>query len=815
MLVEDSGPLDAKIMLVAEAPGETEERTGQPFTGSSGQLLKQMLQHSGIDYNSCYVTNVANERPPNNMFKYFYDGKTRNEPSERLLEWQSNLRDKIEKIKPNVVIALGAEALKAITNRKGIKSWRGNVLTYRDIKIIPTYHPAAVMRQYSFHPIVEMDLAKANRESKFPEIREGKYNLLIKPSLQQTLSWLKDCKHSPRVSWDIETVGKHIRCIGLARGSQECPDAIVIPFIKFPSTDMILPSEKNILRIGSVSGEMSSYWNSHDEMLVLRAVAEVMESKFIQKIGQNSISFDAPILLEEFKMEIKNHYLDTMHAFHLMYSELPMGLSFLNTIMLDYNNYWTDKRTDDDMSEWKYCGMDAISTLVLSYKIEHELINANMKSLYRHINNLAIALTRVQERGITIDDDARKKMLIFQKDKLVSIKKEIEAVAGKEFNPNSPKQVKELLYDKLKFPASYKDGKATADEASLKKIMKRYPGETVVRDIVKYRKVSKLINTFLDMNLDSDGKMRTSYNVSGTKSGRISSSKTLWDTGMNLQNIPAGKSKGVENIRNLFVASKVRMIGEAHEQNYKQKIFVKADLEQAEALVVAEILLRHKDSTLYHLHQDKNFDVHSWMATHIFRTHVEEVTKHQRDIGKLANHSGNYGAGPGVLVNKAAKEEIEGIDFNMAKQILAARHKAIPGLKVWWRWVERQLRSTRILTTCFGRKRIFFGRMDEHTFRDAYSFEPQSIVGEVTNRILTTIELNPESKIDLLLQVHDEIDGECYEEDLDCVVEEIKQASMIPIFINAVPLIIPISVEVGPNWRDLVPYEEYKKNGRT
>ncbi len=842
MIVEDIGPVDAKIMLVAEAPGEHEEQTGKPFMGASGQLLKQMLQHSGIDYNSCYVTNVSPIRPPNNQFKYYYDDKSRKEPSDRLTNWCDVLRKKIEKIKPNVVIALGAEALRAITNRRGIEAWRGTVLSFRNIKIVATYHPAAVLRQYSFHPIVEMDLAKANRESPFTETKYDNCNILTKPSLRQTLDWLKYCYHYPRIGWDIETVGKHVRCIGVSRGPESCPEAIVIPFIKFPSSDMAMPSQKNIIKIGKMSGEMSSYWNTHDEMLVLDALSNILSDKKIQKVGHNSILFDAPLMKEEFQMGIGNHAMDTMHAFHLLYSELPMGLKFLVTIMTNYKNYWIGKETENDMSEWAYCGMDAIATLVISYKLETELHESKMADLYKHINNLALSLAKIQGRGIKIDDVARKEMLVVQKAKLKLVVDKINTTAGTDFNPASPKQVKELLYDKMKFPAAYKDRKVTTNEAALKKLLQRYPNESILRNIVSHRKISKLINTFLEMNLTKDNRMITSYNASGTKGARISSSKTLWKTGMNLQNIPVGKSKGVENIRNLFVPSSCilcqgtgwivfpdsisrKIYPDYGDGDFKgtacrvcsgtgSKLFVKADLVQAESMVVGELLHKHGDSTLRDLHRKGGFDIHAWIAAQFLGKLEKDITGKEREaFGKIPNHSGNYRAGPQVMIDKAAKEEVPGIDFRMAKRLIVARHIAIPGLKKWWRIVDSQLRSTRTITTCFGRRRIFFGRMDEATFRDATSFEPQSTVGDVTNRILTKIEMNPNSKLTLLLQVHDEIDGECYEKDLDEVVKEIKEAALIPLFINDVPLIIPIEIEVGKNWRDVVPYKEYK-NGR-
>lgn len=790
----DIGPLDANIMIVGEAPGKTEEQQGKPFVGSSGKLLKQMLSHSGINYSKCYVTNVAPVRPRDNKFKEFYDGRS---PTKQLQIWQKQLRDKIEKIQPNVVIALGAEPLYAILNKRGISSWRGCISTYKGIKIIPTFHPSYVIRQYQTHPIVEMDLAKALQESKFKEHREDRVDIKLSPSLREALEFLNVCKNNvERVSWDLETVGKHIRCVGLAIRRSGTIEAMTIPFMRFKSSSMAQMSKNNIIQVGGMSGAGASYWTESEEYQVLNALAELMESPYVQKVGHNSISFDQTILADEFNMSVNNHYMDTMHAFHLLYAELPKSLDFCNSILCNYHNYWSDKSTAVDESEWEYCAYDAASTLDISFKIEREIDERGMRTVYKRVNDLALALERVQRRGVKIDNEARLELIEKQKQKLADIKQKIKDTVGEAFNPNSPKQVKELLYDKLKFPVVKKNKKPTTDEAAIMKLARKYPKEEILKDIITFRKVSKLISTFLDIKIDDDGRMRTSYNASGTKGGRISSSKNLWGEGMNLQNIPVGKSRGVENIRNIFVASS------------SKKYFVRADLHQAETLVVAEILKRHGDPTLYNLHKDPNFDVHKWMASHIFRKPVESVTKYQRNIGKLANHSGNYGAGPGVLVNKAVKEEIYELDYQMAKKILAAREKAIPGLKKWWRDVEMQLRKTRTLTTCLGRQRVFFGRMDNSTFRDAYSYEPQSTIGEVTNMILTDMELNHSNKFEVLLQVHDEIDGECLKTDIDNVAATIEEVSKVPLYINKEPLIIPVDIEIGSNWRDVNKYKE-------
>ena len=378
MLVEDVGPLDAKILICGEAPGSAEERTGKPFVGASGKLLRQMLAHSGINPNDCYITNVVNERPPGNKFSYFYNDKSRRIPSTRLeLHWKE-LRNKIEWLKPNVVIPVGAEPLRAITNEKGIESWRGTILQYKGTKILPTYHPAAVLRNYSLHPIAEMDFAKANVESGFPEYNKPVVHITAHPTLQQVIDWFDD--DIPQTGFDIETVGWHVRCIAFAKSAgtasqgEPVTSSICIPFIKFPSTSMISANVGNKkLHVIPASGEAASYWSKNNEIVVLDIIASVLGDKAIKKVGQNSISFDAPIIWTEFGIDIQNHYMDVMHAWHVLYPELPKSLSFLCSILTNHQNYWTKKDTEDDESEWKYNAMDAAVTLEVSYKVEKEL----------------------------------------------------------------------------------------------------------------------------------------------------------------------------------------------------------------------------------------------------------------------------------------------------------------------------------------------------------------------------------------------------------------------------------------------------------
>jgi DNA polymerase-1 len=278
-------------------------------------------------------------------------------------------------------------------------------------------------------------------------------------------------------------------------------------------------------------------------------------------------------------------------------------------------------------------------------------------------------------------------------------------------------------------------------------------------------------------------KMCTSFNASGTKTGRISSSQTIWGTGMNLMNVP-------KHLRDIFVAPEGRS-------------FVKEDLSQAETMVVADILKRHGDTTLWDRYQDPEFDIHTWMASCIYKKPEHKITKMERSVGKIANHSGNYRAGPKVLETTAAKYGIPGITYGVSREILKERSRALPGLEVWWQWIEDELRKKRVLTTSLGRRRIFFGRLDHATFRDATSFEPQSLVGDATNIIFTGLDRELDSDCYPVLQVHDEVVVECPDKKIGHVLDTLREVGQVELWINEdVPLIIPMDIGIGKDWKN-------------
>lgn len=323
MLCQSEGPLDAKIVLIGEAPGREEELSGRPFVGGSGQLLSQCLAKAGIDRGRVFVTNIMNIRPPGNDFGAFYeDSKQRRNPSRMLLDGYTKLGCDLERIRPNIIVPLGNEPLRAITNLYSIGKWRGSILTSRYGKCVPSYHPAAVLRDYSLRPILELDLKRVAKQSFFPEVRTPQHVFHLDPSFDLVLDWLRQIREGQTIAFDIETVGDLIRCLGIAISSRE---ALCIPFMSSlnrskPETQYIIP-ELISTEPGSEPASIqraSSHWTEEQEHEILKELDRVFSNPKIFKVAQN-FPFDASRLEKQFGLVVRGLRLDTLLGFHTCY----------------------------------------------------------------------------------------------------------------------------------------------------------------------------------------------------------------------------------------------------------------------------------------------------------------------------------------------------------------------------------------------------------------------------------------------------------------------------------------------------------------
>lgn len=794
MICKPEGPLTANIALVGEAPGATEEALGRPFVGGSGNLLDQMLSSAGINRKECYLTNVMQVRPPSNNFGYFYHDKKRSQPKEELVAGWKRLREELDRVRPNIIVALGNEPLRALTNLTGITKWRGSCIPSPAGKVFATLHPAAVLRMYSFRPIVELDLRKAKRLSLTKDHVSPVFKFKTFPSFEDVLLAIDGYRRNmARIAFDIETTERRTRCLGIADGPRS---AICIPFTRNIHTSVDVSKNPFLIIPTQPSQTSDQYWPIEEELAIIKALGDLFADPKVEKIAQN-FPFDSSILAKDFGFHIENLHMDTMIAQHVAYCEFPKSLDFMCSIYTDVGHY-SEHNAAVDLDEFIYNCTDACVTWEVHEKIEAELKQMDLWGFYKnHVEPTMLAVTLAQNRGVNIDSSVQQRLIIQQE----GIKRKdfalLNDLAGFPLNANSPKQVQTLLYDKLKMKPVYdrKTGSRTLGAKAMASLRRKYPKrDKLIHAILTARTSTKLVS-FVSAKPAANGRMEFTYNTAGTVNGRLSASQTLWKTGQNIQQIPNKRGK---HIRRMYIPS-------------NGKTFMKADLSQAEARVT--VWLAGATRLIERFAYDPAFDIHRWNAASIFGVSEENVTKEQRNTGKPGVHGGNYRMQPQTAANTFD------VSYGVAKKSLETYWRAFPELRRWWTSIEKEINEKRFLVSPhFGRRHQFYDRISSDVYRQGYAFKPQSCVGDIINRaffVLTksflAIDAFP------LLQIHDEILSEV-PNNKDAVLKAarlIRQEFEVPLNIPNplnIPCVIPADISVGPNWCDCVPLKEWLDN---
>ena len=654
------GSPQARVMLIGECWGETEEKVHRPFQGQAGKILDGILEEVDIPRAMCRITNVLHERPPNNNFLIYYE---KNKPTPKLLEAYERLANEITACQPNLVVCLGNEAMKAVLGHGGIMDWRGSIF-YSPLhgKVMPTIHPAAILRDWTLRPSVVSDFEKVREEMMYAEIKSKKKEIEINPSLETILEHIDEARQSDYCAFDIETESNQITCLGIAYK----PDhAICIPFW---------------------FGSSGSIHSQEDEQLIWIQLRELLEADSPKKIAHNGM-YELEYLSRTMGIIPKIH-LDTMLMFHTLYAELPKSLAYLVSIYTDHPFYKYQRKTDKMDEMWTYNGTDAMLTYECAKKLIKELYEEKRMGFYiDSVHSLMDPLFGMTRTGVRFDHEKRKDIKKVYEDDFSVMQQKLNNLVGHALNIGSHKQMTEWLYKELKLPKQTKKRKATgdetetADEEALNNLYKKHPKEEI-KLVLEMREKQKLLSTYLNVKIDDDKRIRCSYNIAGTETGRLSSSSTAFGTGTNLQNIPDGI------IRSMFVAD-------------ERYTLINADLSQAEARVVAYI---SGDQRLIEIFEQGG-DIHKKNAANIYNCKEEEVTDEQRYLAKRVVHASNYGMGPRTFAQTA------GISESEATRLLNRYFAAYPRIKFWHMQVRSQLDKTRVLVNPFGRKRIFFNRL--------------------------------------------------------------------------------------------------------
>ena len=377
-------------MIVGEAYGATEAAEGKPFVGKSGKLLDGMLKRARTPRETCFVTNVVNRQPPDNKLEsrthaWWTDKKTKAEAfgcthfaagqwfNDYIREGLDALANEISSRQPEVIVALGNLALWALTRNVGIGNWRGSELWWQGplfdetppkwegpipvqspgavvtlpastIAVVPTYHPAFILRKWDVYPTVMHDLRKrvVGKLDNPAAREEPRWNFFIPKTIHDALNTLDDVRREKLLTNDIETRYGRIACVGFGWGTL---DALCVPF-------------------AHVNGDR--YWNATEEIALTRAVRAVVEGGAV--IGNQNYNYDRQYFSADpaFGFTPRCDF-DTMIAQHLLYPGTPKDLSHLSSLYCAHHRFWKEEGREltDNMDEerwWWYNCLDCVKT---------------------------------------------------------------------------------------------------------------------------------------------------------------------------------------------------------------------------------------------------------------------------------------------------------------------------------------------------------------------------------------------------------------------------------------------------------------------
>jgi DNA polymerase-1 len=777
--VEGWGDPKADIVIVGEAPGETEVDRGIPFCGRSGLHLDNLLGIGGMARTSgMYLTNVVKERPPYNDISKFitFNGTEATTTIEYNL-YKEELLAELAAIPAKVIVPVGKVALYALTGYTDITKRRGSILWSDTLnkKVIPTLHPAYALRDPIQSYVIASDMRRIGKQAKFSNILDPTWEVYTRPPFSLVMEFLTDITSGNLThAYDIEVLNQQLSCISFAIANGTLTVGMSIPFCE--------------------KGE--HYFTADEELQILHRIGMILQSE-TPSIAHHTW-FDSTFLFNLYGI-ITNELGDTMVAQGILCPDMPKGLDFITSLYTEIPYYKDDGKRfmagldGDEESFWNYNALDSIACLKCHKKLLEELETHDLLNTYQRQLNLIKPLTFMQSHGLRIDVEAKEKASRQADEELKELQATLESQVGQEINPNSSKQVMAYFYDK-KGITPYKNrktGKATVDNKALTRLKIR--GFDEAATLLEIRALSKLKGTYYDMILDSDNRIRSSYNPVGTKTGRLSSSKTLWGTGGNLQNLPKSFSKHV-------------LADEGH-------VMYQMDLSQAENRIVAYLGPIPEMIEVF----ESGTDLHTKTASLIFNKPMGQIStkdgmnsssigngqRCERYWGKTANHALNYGMGPNTLAVYAE------IPQTQAKMIWERYHHAYPGVQnSFHAGVKDQIYNGRKLTNLMGRTRYFLGRIDDGLLNEAYNFGPQSLVADLINQEGLTNTYYNQSRVILLNQVHDSIwiqipltvDWIKHSIILSDIKNALEKELIAP---NGVRFKLPVDVEVGASYGTL------------
>ena len=531
--------------------------------------------------------------------------------------------------------------------------------------------------------------------------------------------------------------------------------------------------------------------NREEVLETLEIFKPFFEKKEIVKIAHN-LKFDYKIL-KQYDVNIEGAMFDTMIAHYLLNPDGRHGMDYLSEMYLNYipvsiesiigkkgKNQGTF-RDADLLTQTEYAAEDADVTFQLYELFAPQLKKENLEDLFFKVEMpLMVVLAKMELEGVSLDKNWLEKESFDLENDLRNLEKTIFEISGEEFNMNSPKQLGEILFEKMQLDLKAKKTK-TGQYATSEDVLQKLSGKhEIIKHILEYRTYQKLKSTYVDalpLQIDkTDNRVHTNFSQTTAATGRLAS------VNPNLQNIPIRTLRG-QQIRGAFVA------------NPGNKI-ISADYSQIELRLIAEI---SNEENMIKAFQDGE-DIHASTASKLFKIPLEEVTKTQRSQAKTVNFGILYGQGAFALAEQT------GLSRTEAKEMIASYYETYPKLKKFMADQVTKAQDLGYVETILNRKRHLKDInsanfvVKAHAERNAVNAPIQGSAADVIKLAMIKIDqklTEQNLKTKMLLQVHDELLFEAPIDEVETAKILIK-TEMENAFETKVPLLVEVGV--GDNW---------------
>ncbi len=523
--------------------------------------------------------------------------------------------------------------------------------------------------------------------------------------------------------------------------------------------------------------------NREEAQKIVDIFRPLLENESIIKIGQN-LKYDIQVLAR-YGVKISGPMFDTMIAHYLIQPELYHNMDYMAEIYLGYRTIHIDEligpkgksqKSMRDLSPaavYEYACEDADITLQLKNKLEPELKRMGVEKLFYEIEMpLMPILAEMELNGVRIDTDSLGETSQILTQRMVDIEHEIYSLAGGEFNISSPKQVGEILFDRLKIfekAKKTKKGQYVTSEEVLQQLRSKHP---IVGKILEHRGLKKLLGTYIDalpkLINPRTGHIHTSFNQTVTATGRLSSSDP------NLQNIPVRGEDGKE-IRKAFIPE-------------DGQLFFSADYSQIELRVMAHL---SGDDNMISAFREGH-DIHAATAANIYKVNIDDVSRDQRTKAKRAN----FGIIYGITVFGLA-ERLD-ISREEAKQLIDGYFESFPKVREYMEQAKETARAKGYVETLFHRRRYLPDINSQNATvrgfaeRNAINAPIQGTAADIIKIAMIRIHRRfreEQIRSKMILQVHDELNFSVLPEERErverIVIEEMEAAYPMSVALTA------------------------------